>query len=194
MKEILAEIQHDIASTIYDRTDTEYYQFLSEQQNLVIKLLNEVYYPDLWKKNNSVINARGGGGDYRQKIQNMTRGGEISLANKDFKNFLFQFSVPGDGWPNSKPFYQVDIKFNKDGTPTLKELDVQVRCNCPFFIYNGPEYNASSGNYLFQGARGTAEPPNIRDPNRQYYICKHISAVFSLIDKKFRLPQSYFKA
>jgi len=193
MTELLEEIKLILASELAHNTDLEYYQFLKENEHLAVKLLNEIYYPQLLAKNASITNARGGGGDYQQRIQNKGREGNIELVGQDFKNFLFQFKVPGDGWPNSKPFYQVDIKFNKDGTPSLQELDVQVRCDCPFFIYNGPEHNASTGNYLFSNPRGTADPPDIRDPRRQYYICKHIAAVFSLIDKKFRLPASYFR-
>lgn len=193
MKKNSTDLAPLVESFLYHKTDLEYYQFLKENEHIAVKLLNEVYYPQLIAKNDSVINSRGGGGAYKQNIQNMPRDGEIKLVNTDIKNFLFQFAVPGDGWPNSKPLYQVDIKFDKTGATDLKQLDVKVRCNCPFFIYNGPEYNASSGNYLFSGPRGTAAPPDVRDPSRVYYICKHINAVFSLINQKFRFPANYFK-
>lgn len=193
MKELLKELEIIVASEMRHSTDVEYFEFLKENEHLAAKLLNEIYYPQLVSQNAPITTARGGEGAYKQAIQNEPREGDIELVAKNFKEFLFQFKVPGDGWPNSKPFYQVEIKFNKDGTPSLRELDVQVRCDCPFFIYNGPEHNASVNNYLFDNPRGTASPPNIRDPGRQFYICKHIAAVFSLVDKKFRFPANYFR-
>ena len=201
MKDLLNELEIIVASEMHHKTDLEYYEFLKENEHIAAKLLNEINYPQLVGKNNSVINSRAGrsgykrgtSGDFTQDIQNDTRSGDIDLVNADIKNFLFQFSVPGDGWPNSKPRYQVDIKFDKDGRPSLAALDVKVKCNCPFFIYNGPEYQAKSDNYLLGNPGGTASPPDIRDPNRVYYICKHIAAVFDLIRARFRFPASYFK-
>ena len=201
MKELLNELEFIVASELKHSTEIEYYQFLKENEHVAAKLLNEIYYPQLVGKNNSVINGRAGKsqygrgttGDYRQDIQNFPRTGDIDLANADMKNFLFQFTVPGDGWPNSKDRYNVDIKFDKDGTPSLARLNVKVKCNCPFFIYNGPEYHASSDGYLLGSPGGTATPPDIRDPARQFYICKHIAAVFDLISKRFKLPANYFK-
>jgi hypothetical protein len=201
MKELLNELEIIVASELHHKTDLEYYQFLQENEHIAAKLLNEINYPQLVGKNNSVINSRAGNskygrgttGDFRQDIQNDQRIGDIDLANADIKNFLFQFTVPGDGWPNSKDRYNVDIKFDKDGTPSLAALNVQVKCNCPFFIYNGPEYQAKTDNYLLGNPNGTATPPDIRDPNRVYYICKHIAAVFALIGTRFRFPASYFK-
>ena len=173
------------------KTDVEYDKFLKENKKS-LALLSELTYPDLLSKNNPVITSRGGGGDYLQKILNPTRTGEIDLSFEDAKSGLFIFSVPGDNWPNSKDRYKVEIKFNKTGATSLAQLDVMVKCDCPFFIYNGPEHNAKVNGYLFQNPYGTAEEPDIRDPSRVYYICKHISAVFSLINKKFRFPPSWF--
>ena len=200
MKDLLNELEIIVGSEMYHKTDLEYYQFLKENEHIAAKLLNEITYPQLISKNSSLINSRAGQSDYKrgitglkQNIQNDIRPGDIDQVTADMKNLLFQFSVPGDGWPNSKPRYQVDIKFDKDGSPSLTALDVKVKCNCPFFIYNGPEYQAKTDNYLFGSPGGTATPPDIRDPNRTYYICKHIAAVFNLIQTRFRLPASYFK-
>ena len=133
MKELLKELEIIVASEMRHSTDVEYFEFLKENEHLAAKLLNEIYYPQLVSQNAPITTARGGEGAYKQAIQNEPREGDIELVAKNFKEFLFQFKVPGDGWPNSKPFYQVEIKFNKDGTPSLRELDVQVRCDCPFF-------------------------------------------------------------
>jgi hypothetical protein len=174
------------------KTDHKYSEFLEKNKKDIIRLY-EITYPNLLSKNSPAITSRGGNGDYVQNISNPVRTGEIDLISQSPKQGLFIFSVPGDDWPNSKDQYQVDIKFNKTGANSLKELDVQVKCDCPFFIYNGPEYNAKSNGYLHQEPYGTASEPNIRDPERVYYICKHIASVFSLINKKFRFPPSWYK-
>ena len=126
-------------------------------------------------------------------LENLSFGEIDSLQNATVSREGHHFSVPGDGWANSKDRYVVDIKFNKDGTPSLAKLNVEVKCDCPFFIYNGPEHNAKSNGYLYGSPRGTATPPNVRDPSRQYYICKHIAAIFNLISNRFKIPSNYFK-
>lgn len=174
------------------KTNLEYFEFL-RQNKKNLKTLNEITYPALLSQNNPIINARGGNGDYKQNISNPSRVGDIELVSQDVKQGLFTFSVPGDNWPNSKDRYTVEIKFNKSGATSLSDLDVQVKCDCPFFIYNGPEHNAQAGGYLYGSPYGTAEEPDIRDPQRVYYMCKHIPALFSLINKKFKFPPSWFK-
>lgn len=57
-----------------------------------------------------------------------------------------------------------------------------VACDCPFWQWNGPEYHAKSNDYLLGGPAGTAEPPNVRDPDRKYWLCKHSAAVLKRMD------------
>jgi SWIM zinc finger len=75
--------------------------------------------------------------------------------------------------------------FNVDsgnGAKTVKaamsDIDhVALSCTCPFWRYNGPEYNARHNNYLLGNPSGTAAPPNQKDPERKYWLCKHAYAV-----------------
>ncbi len=176
-----------------DSTEVQLGHLIREHDSVLRALaLTEATYPDIRAANHQRINARGGNGAYDQFIMNPTRGGEITLANMDARAGYFQFSVPGDSWPNSKDFYNVEIKFDKDGRTDLGQLDVQVKCDCPFFVFNGPEYHAKQDAYLLGAPGGTASTPDIRDPERVYYACKHLVAVFSLMDKKFNLPPSWF--
>lgn len=65
----------------------------------------------------------------------------------------------------------------------LSELDqVAMTCDCPFWRWNGPEYHAKQNDYMFGRPRGTAAPPNIRDPDRKYWLCKHAYAALRRLE------------
>jgi len=65
----------------------------------------------------------------------------------------------------------------------LSSIDqVAMSCTCNFWRYNGPEYNAKSNNYLLGNPSGTATPPNVRDPSRKYWLCKHAYAVVARLN------------
>jgi hypothetical protein len=228
-----------------------YDNFLLENTGKIIQLhefVNGIKYNQLVSRNNSVINSRGGtavrGAGYGQNIENPPRSGKIDMVygagQGEARTRRFIYKVPSDDWPNSKEGpYTVTVQFSKDGpraeqlaelpaSERLKQLDVMVKCNCPFFIWNGPEYNAERLNYLYPAGQGRSNPPGynprkarwnpnmtspsgtpgywagdyantsadqgIRDPNREYYICKHVAAVFNIVDSFLRLPVSYYRA
>ena len=86
--------------------------------------------------------------------------------------------------PNSKSSYITTLKGLKKGNlKDLNRADIQVSCTCPFFKWGGPEYNAKAGNYQYQSPAGTASDPVVRDPNRVNKVCKHVIAVFGILDK-----------
>jgi len=60
--------------------------------------------------------------------------------------------------------------------------NVVLVCNCEFWRYNGPDYNAKTNKFLLGPPVGRATPPNIRDPKRQYWLCKHTYAVIVRLD------------
>lgn len=55
----------------------------------------------------------------------------------------------------------------------VKNADILLSCSCPYWRWQGPEYHAKKGGYLYGPARGTASTPDIRDPERDNYLCKH---------------------
>jgi hypothetical protein len=60
----------------------------------------------------------------------------------------------------------------------LSEIDeITMTCDCPFWRWGGPEYHAKVQKFLFGKPRGTAESPNVRDPDRKYWLCKHAYSV-----------------
>lgn len=95
----------------------------------------------------------------------------VSLVSYDKRGRVFTFDVDcGNGAKNVRA--------------SLTDLDhVAMTCDCPFWRYNGPEFHAKQGGYMLGLPHGSASPPDIRDPDRQYYLCKHTYAVLKRIDE-----------
>jgi len=89
----------------------------------------------------------------------------------------------------------VSIKFDFDRDETVQrqknirpyELDVKVRCGCESFAYWGQAFNITQlgANLDFIENR----PPDVRDPNRDNFICKHIARVRQKTLKTLRMKQ-----
>lgn len=57
--------------------------------------------------------------------------------------------------------------------------DVKIHCQCPAFQYWGPAYNSTQEGYNLEGREH--RPPDVRDPNREVKICKHVARVIRSI-------------
>jgi len=71
--------------------------------------------------------------------------------------------------------------------PEIKDMDVEVSCNCPAFVLWGPAYNndsISTGEKTLPRHDNApipeTRPPDIRDPNREKQLCKHLVSVLKL--------------
>lgn len=65
----------------------------------------------------------------------------------------------------------------------LSEIDeVTMTCDCPFWRWGGPEFHAKAQNFLLGKPRGTATPPDVRDPDRKHWLCKHAYAVLRRLE------------
>src|SRR5690606_18828852 len=95
----------------------------------------------------------------------------VALVSYDKQNRVYTFNVGCDGSNHT-----VQAKLND------KE-HVALNCDCEFWRWNGPEYHAKSNNYLLGAPNGTASPPDMRDPNREFHLCKHTYAVTARIDE-----------
>jgi len=104
------------------------------------------------------------------KIDRNSKKCDVSLVSYDKKSHVFSFSVDAGNGP-------------KDVKASLSEIDeVALSCDCKFWRYNGPEFHASSNSFMLGQPYGTASPPNIRDPDRKYWLCKHAAAVLKRLD------------
>src|SRR5580658_3653282 len=69
-----------------------------------------------------------------------------------------------------------------DETQNAKDLDIQVQCSCPAFLYWGAQWNLHQRDGLLGPARPALQAPKERlDLRGNYVICKHIHAVFERI-------------
>lgn len=95
----------------------------------------------------------------------------VSLISYDKRSRIFSFGV-GCGKGN----HTVKAKMN--------DLHhVALNCSCPFWRWNGPEYHASQNNYLLGAPAGDASAPDMRDPDRQFHLCKHAYSVVARLDE-----------
>lgn len=96
------------------------------------------------------------------------------LSRVDAKNGMWHFEVQGSDGP-----HRVRLKALRQGnTRDLKKVHVLVSCSCPFWRWQGPEYWAKEGGYLYGKPRGLATKPDVKDPHGQHRACKHALAVF----------------
>ena len=94
----------------------------------------------------------------------------VSLVSYDQRGRVFTFSVNCGSRPH-------------DVRASLTDLEhIAMNCDCEFWQWNGPEFHAAENAYMLGNPRGTASPPDVRDPDRKYYLCKHTYAVLTRLD------------
>jgi len=105
-----------------------------------------------------------------EKIRSNAKSCDVKLVSYDKRSRVFTFSVNcGNG--------------AKTVRASLSDVNqVAMSCTCPFWRWNGPEFHAKENNFLLGNPEGTAGPPNERDPDRKYWLCKHAYAVLKRLD------------
>jgi hypothetical protein len=104
------------------------------------------------------------------KIKKNAHACTVSLVSYDKKTRIFTFSVDAGNGAKTVRAALSDID------------DVALSCDCPFWRYNGPEFNAKTNKFMLGQPYGRATPPDVRDPERQYWLCKHAYAVLKRLD------------
>jgi hypothetical protein len=105
-----------------------------------------------------------------EKIKNNASSCIIKLISYDKRNRIFTFTANCGNGPHTV-------------RALLSEVDqVALNCDCKFWQYNGPEYHAKRQQYMLDPQHGTAAPPDVRDPDRKYWLCKHAYATLRRLD------------
>ena len=113
------------------------------------------------------------------KVRQRSKQCKASLARSMRKYSVWLFRVQCQG---GKGPYIVKVKAFPDPKKLRRrtktdvfvgESDVAVTCSCPFWRWNGPDYNAKQGEFLYQKPKSNQSAPDIRDPKRVYKVCKH---------------------
>lgn len=104
---------------------------------------------------------------------------KVSVRRVDAPNLRWIFSVDcGNGGK------VVRLKAERVGNIVrLAKMQIRVSCSCLAWRWLGPEYHAKREKFLDGKPSGTASTPDIKDPERDNRVCKHVAAVLSFIQK-----------
>lgn len=104
----------------------------------------------------------------------------LAPSTEGSRQGLFNFRVPSE---KGKPPYNVTVQFMKPETPvsSLFEHPAMVACDCPAFLYWGPQYYAMKGDYMytpeFRPKYMSPRNPEIGGRGAGLTFCKHLYAV-----------------
>lgn len=84
---------------------------------------------------------------------------------------------------------KIDFRVTGGAEPHNVELGlldrehVAMSCDCNFWRFNGPEFLAKTNKYMLGNPYGAATKAGVRDPEEQFFLCKHAYAVIKRFDK-----------
>jgi hypothetical protein len=111
------------------------------------------------------------------RVVNKSKACTARLKRADRPNRMWIFAVDCGQGPHLVKVKAVPTK------ATIKKVetsDIKVTCDCGFFRFQGPEYHAKTGDYLYGKPRGTATAPKVKDPREKNLICKHVLSAFGI--------------
>jgi hypothetical protein len=127
---------------------------------------------------------------FAAKIDNLTNGLDPAITERSTKCSVDVRRVDA---PNLRWIFAVDcgnggkvvrLKAKRVGNIVrLAKMQLRVSCSCPAWRWLGPEYHAKKEQYLDGKPVGTASTPDIKDPERDNLVCKHVAAVLRHIQR-----------
>ena len=114
-------------------------------------------------------------------IQKKSKTVKVHLRRADMNNLRWLFSVKG----NNTYVVRLKGKRPKANVTRMAKFDLDMACSCPAWRWQGPEYHAQQNKYQDPKTplQGTASTPDIRDPERDNKVCKHMAAVLGFVQK-----------
>lgn len=120
-----------------------------------------------------------------QKFKQRSTKCSATLRRADINNLRWIFSVDCGNGPKA-----VKIRaLPKGNNRKFGNLDLELSCSCPGWQWLGPEYHAKHEAYQLGKQVGTASTPNIRDPERDNRVCKHVAAALS-VTRNWEIPKN----
>ena len=103
----------------------------------------------------------------------------VKVKRVDASNLRWIFSV---GCGNGDKV--VRLKAERLGNIVrLAKMDLKVSCSCKAWRWLGPEFHAKKEQFLDGRPTGTASTPDVKDPERDNRVCKHVAAVLSFVNR-----------
>jgi hypothetical protein len=114
------------------------------------------------------------------------RGGcQPKLLNSDPKTLFLHYNVKCNKADSDPAGHDVRVQFDVSKvkeSQKANDLDIQVSCSCPAFLYWGAQWNLHQRDGLLGPARPLLQAPKERlDLRANYVICKHVHATFERI-------------
>jgi hypothetical protein len=109
----------------------------------------------------------------RKRSIGYTTNFRVQLIKRDKQKFYFWVKKP------TTKRYNVNIEF-QGNNPDMTRDDVKVSCTCGYFKWFGCDYNSREMDFNLR-KMSDGSPPDIRDPHREHWICKHIYAVSKVL-------------
>jgi hypothetical protein len=114
------------------------------------------------------------------------RGGcQPRLLDSNPKALFLHYNVKCQKEDSDPAGHDVRVQFDVtkvEESQKAKDLDIQVQCSCPAFLYWGAQWNLHQRDGLLGPSRPKLQAPTERlDLRGNYVICKHIHAVFERI-------------
>src|SRR5271156_3568483 len=107
------------------------------------------------------------------------------LLDSNPKALFLHYNVKCNKEDSDPAGHDVRVQFDTtkvEESQKAKDLDIQVQCSCPAFLYWGAQWNLHQRDGLLGPARPELQAPKERlDLRGNYVICKHIHAVFERI-------------
>jgi hypothetical protein len=112
-------------------------------------------------------------------------GCSATLLDSNPKALFLHYNVKCNKEDSDPAGHDVRVQFDVtkvEETQQAKDLDIQVSCSCPAFLYWGAQWNLHDQDALLGPSRPKLQPPSEQlDLRANYVICKHIHAVFERI-------------
>ena len=116
----------------------------------------------------------------------------VALVKANPEKLTWEYRVHGkEKWSDSAGHLVTVVLEKQPGMKDFREMKVKVTCDCKFWKYWGPDFNSGNGGRGLDPYRlgpskidkGVNPAPNVRDPGRHNFICKHVAAVGKLFQK-----------
>src|SRR5271155_4640056 len=112
-------------------------------------------------------------------------GCSASLLDSNPKALFLHYNVKCNKEDSDPAGHDVRVQFDVtkvQESQKAKDLDIEVQCSCPAFLYWGAQWNLHQRDGLLGPARPKLQAPKERlDLRGNYVICKHCHAVFERI-------------
>ena len=112
-------------------------------------------------------------GQYQQRAAACT----ADLKRADINQLRWIFSVDCGNGAKAVKIKAIRPQAN---VTAFGKMGLELSCSCKAWQWLGPEFHAKGDGYLLGKPQGTASPPDIRDPDRNHKVCKHVASALAV--------------